>query len=170
MSNRISNFRTIEYYTLYSGALLLSRLPLAVLYLFSDLGFYLIYHVLRYRRAVVIQNFSRAFPEMKYLEIQLLSKLFYRQFTDYFIEIIKMFSSNSIQIQKELVFKNMELIDDYTNKGKNVIVALGHCGNWEKVIATPLVVGSTIYSAYKPLKNKSVDRIMRKARSRFWMS
>ena len=42
----------------------LSRLPLSVLYLFATLGQWLLYHLVRYRRAVVHDNLRHAFPAM----------------------------------------------------------------------------------------------------------
>lgn len=161
---------TIPFYILYASVLFMSILPLSLLYFISSFAFFIIYYVIRYRRAVVIQNFSRAFPEKRYVEVAQFNKLFYRQFIDYFVEIGKMFTATPYQIKKHVYFKNTRIIDDYTRAGKNVIIAVGHCGNWEKVITTPLAVNTKVYSAYKPLSNKTMDRLMLKVRTRFGLN
>lgn len=163
-------FNAISFYVVYASVLLMSILPLSFLYLISSGAFFILYYIMRYRRAVVIQNFSRAFPEKRYEEVAQYNKLFYRQFIDYFVEIGKMFSATPHQIKKQVHFKNAHLIDDYTRNGKNVIIAVGHCGNWEKVITTPLAIVSKVYSAYKPLSNKTMDRLMLKIRTRYGLN
>ena len=44
------------YYIVFPFWYMLSLLPLRVLYLLSDLIYYLLYYVIRYRRKVVRQN------------------------------------------------------------------------------------------------------------------
>ena len=48
----------------------LSKLPLSVLYIFSDIIFYLIYYVMGYRKKEVFQNIKNSFPEKSEQEIQ----------------------------------------------------------------------------------------------------
>ncbi|MDR0393757.1 MAG: lysophospholipid acyltransferase family protein [Tannerella sp.] len=158
---------TVGYYMVYGGIFILSILPLSVLYLFSDLACFFLYRMAGYRRAVVVQNLSRAFPEKKYTEIHRINRAFYRAFTGYFAEITKMFTASVRQMEKRVHFRNAHIIDEYTRKGKNVIVALGHCGNWEMLNITPLALKSEVFAVYKPLRNKIFDRLMIRMRSRY---
>ena len=51
------------YYILYGFLWVGGLLPLRILYFFSDIYFYLIYYLLKYRRRVVRANLQHAFPE-----------------------------------------------------------------------------------------------------------
>lgn len=50
-------------YILYGLIWLVSFLPLWLLYLLSDVLYYIIYYVVRYRREVVWVNLRNSFPE-----------------------------------------------------------------------------------------------------------
>ena len=69
---------------------ILSRLPLSVLYLLSDLMFFIGYRVIRYRRNVVLKNLKNSFPEKSDPEIHRIEKDFYHNLCDYPIETLKM--------------------------------------------------------------------------------
>lgn len=63
---------------------MLSLLPMRVLYLLSHLLFYPFYHLLRYRRRVVRENLSMAFPSMNKKSRKKIELTFYHHFCDYF--------------------------------------------------------------------------------------
>ena len=63
-----------------------SKLPLAVLYLFSDISWLVVYYVIRYRRKVVRMNLMHAFPEKSLEEVIRIEKKFYRHLCDLFVE------------------------------------------------------------------------------------
>ena len=51
------------YYLIYALFFLLSILPMRILYILSDGLYGLIYHILGYRKKVVMSNLEIAFPE-----------------------------------------------------------------------------------------------------------
>ena len=65
---------------------LLSYIPFRVLYIISNCLFYVVYYVIRYRRAIVRKNIVESFPDKSKREIELLEKNFYRFFTDNILE------------------------------------------------------------------------------------
>ena len=160
-------FQNIGYGAGYFMTFSFSTMPINILYSFSNLVFLLVYHVFRYRREVVIQNLSRAFPEKKYAEIQCVNKQFYRSFVNYSAEILKAYTAPAAWMQKKVTFAGIEIIDKYVSEGKNVIVSLGHCGNWEMLNTLSLELKSEVYAVYKPLRNKVFNRLVLKLRSRF---
>src|SRR5689334_16286881 len=81
------------YYLIYGFLYAISLLPLRLLYLVSDFFYFLIYYVLGYRKKIVLQNLSIAFPEKSAAEKLRIAKKFYRNFTDTFIETIKFISA-----------------------------------------------------------------------------
>ena len=80
------------YYLFYAGWYLFSLLPFWLLYLISDGLYYLLYHVVRYRRRVVRKNLVNSFPEKSEAEIVRIEKEFYAFFCDCAVETIKQFS------------------------------------------------------------------------------
>lgn len=162
-------FQTILYKGIYAIAYIVSLLPMTFLYAMASFVFFLAYHVIGYRKAVVIQNISRSFPDMKYGEIRCIVKKFYACFTDYFAEIIKSISAPAEVLEKKITFENLELIDSHMNAGRNVIACLGHCGNWEMLNFMPYKLRHDMYAVYKPLRSGIMNRLMIKLRSRFGM-
>ena len=99
------------YYLVYGILYLFSLLPMRVLYIISDGFFFLTYHVIRYRRDVVMSNLTIAFPEKSEEEKKIIAKKFYQHFIDNFIEAIKMLSASDA-----FVFKHFKAMFQMVNK------------------------------------------------------
>jgi len=155
------------YYLVYGLLYLLSLLPLWLLYGLSDCIAFLMYAVIRYRRGVVLSNLAIAFPEWSDAQRLRTAKRFYRNFTDNFIETIKLLSAGPRFLEKHLVLDNPELLDQYHAQGRKLQMHLGHCFNWE--IANMAMPPRTNYSflvAYMPVENKIFERLFKHLRSR----
>lgn len=149
---------------------IISLLPITFLYALANFVFFLSYHLIGYRKAVVIQNISRSFPTKKYGEVNAITKKFYTCFTAYFAEIIKSLSVSKKVFEQNIQFDNIELIDRHINAGRNVIACMGHCGNWEMLNFMPQKTKHPIYAVFKPFRNEMINRLMIKIRSRFGMN
>lgn len=161
--------QTIVYKCIYGFTYAVSLLPMAFLSAVASFTFFLAYYIIGYRKAVVIQNVARSFPDKRYGEIRAIVKKFYACFVSYFAEIIKSISAPAEVLDKKIVFENLELIDGYINAGRGVIACLGHCGNWEMLNFMPYKMRHDIYAVYKPLRSKAMNRLMVKLRTRFGM-
>lgn len=151
-----------------AGIYLISLLPYRVIYMLSDLLYYLIYYVIRYRRNVVQTNLSNAFPEKSETERTAIERKFYRFLADLIVESIKMRTMPLEQIQKRVVLKNPEVILDHIHAGKPVIGVAGHYANWEFAIYGVSILSShPFFVVFKPLSNKSFETVYNKIRSRF---
>lgn len=145
----------------------LSYFPLGVLYVYSDISYFILYNFVRYRRKVVRKNLCNAFPEKSKAEIKKIEKGFYRHFTDFIFESIKAVSISDKQLEKRTTIKNPELIERLYQENKNVIVTCGHFNNWEfYALQLPELVKHTTFSVYQPLKNTFYDKILYKSRTR----
>lgn len=148
----------------------LSRLPFGVLYLVSDFLYYIIYHVVRYRRKVVYQNLSRAFPEKSEKEVTVIAKKFYRSFCDIIVENVKFLTISAYELERRFKIVNHEIMDELFLERRSAITTLGHMGNWEMAgLNASHTVGHHSLAIYKPLKNKHFDELARKMRARFGM-
>ena len=155
------------YYIVYGCLYLLSIIPLWLLYGLSDGLAFLLYAVFRYRRGIVLSNLQTAFPEKTDRERLAIAKRFYRNFTDNFIETIKILSASPAFLKKRLIIDNPELLDHYYDQGRKLQVHLGHLFNWELGNATiPLLTRYPFLVAYMPLENKALERLFLHLRGR----
>lgn len=158
------------YYPLYAWLKLHALLPLPVLYVLSDILYYPLYYVVRYRRKLVCRNMSRSFPEKNRKEIIRLQKAFYRHFCDYIVETIKLLHISDKEIMRRMKFVNPELLQDEVERGNSVLMMLGHYCNWEWIpsVALWFPSGKIRFSQiYRPLKDKWFDDFFLKLRARF---
>ena len=146
---------------------MLSRTPMRLLYLLSDVLYFLIYHVFRYRKQVVLENLQLAFPDKTQKERTAISKKFFSHFTDLFVESIKAFSISEKEIRKRYAYKNPELVNLYFKKQRSVALVGAHQANWEWSISLPLVLDNPIYGAYTKLSNPYFEKWVRASREKF---
>jgi KDO2-lipid IV(A) lauroyltransferase len=155
------------YYIVYGALYLLSLLPMWLLYGLSDGIAFLLYAVIRYRRTVVLSNLAIAFPERSETERLRIAKRFYRNFTDNFIETLKLLSAGPAFLQERLVIDNPELLDRYYDQGRKLQLHLGHLFNWEMAgVAMPPRTRYTFIVVYMPVENKVFERLFLRLRGR----
>ncbi|MBP7985142.1 MAG: lysophospholipid acyltransferase family protein [Bacteroidaceae bacterium] len=147
---------------------LLSLLPLSVLYVLSDILFVLAYYVLRYRRRLVRKNLMDSFPEKKKSEIIKIEKGFYLFLCDYIVESMKLLTISKKNLQRRMVFKGTETVDEIIQDGQSCAIYLGHYCNWEWITSLPLYVTKDAQCGqiYHPLENKDFDRLFLRLRER----
>lgn len=155
------------YYVVYGPLYLLSLLPLSILYLFSDLAYFFIYHLVGYRKKVVFYNLSIAFPQKTEREQKAIAKKFYKNFTDSFIETIKAFSASDEFIRRHFT-GDFSVFDQLYNKGvQKVQLHSGHNFNWEYAnLGIPLHSIYSLLTVYMPISNKIFDKMFYRMRAK----
>ena len=147
---------------------LISLLPFWILYLFSDILYFLLFHVVKYRRKVVELNLKNSFPEKSVADRLDIEKRFYKHLSDLILESIKTLSISPKSMKKRFVFSNLNELTKYFEQGKSVIAVSGHYGNWEwGPLATAYELKEKVLVVYKPLSNKRFDNLVNTMRSRF---
>ena len=155
------------YYIVYGIFYLLSLLPWFVIYLFADFIYFLLYHVLGYRKEVVFSNLRIVFPEKSQEELVVIAKKFYQNFVDSFIETIKYLS-----ISKENMLKrvdcNAAILEDLLQKGKNVQIHAMHNFSWEACnLSVAAFTSFPFIVVYMPVSNKAIDKLFINLRQKF---
>ena len=155
------------YRLIYAFFYTLSLLPMWCLYRLSDMGFVLIYYILRYRRNVVKSNLTSSFPEKSQEELKEIERKFYRWFADYFIESVKLLSISKEELSKRLTIINANHIEECFKEGQDCAGILGHYCNWEwlSCIGISLPSDRKIGLIYKPIRNKTIDKLFYQLRS-----
>ena len=146
---------------------LFSRLPMRILYIKSDVFFFLIYYVFRYRKNVVLENLKLAFPEKSEAERIKIAKGFFKHFTDLFMESVKAFSISEKEILKRYTYKNPEFVNNFTKQGRSIALVAAHQANWEWSISLPLVLDGKVNGAYTKLGNTYFEKVVRTSREKF---
>ena len=146
----------------------LSLLPHFVLYKISDLLCVVMKDILKYRKDIILGNIKRSFPEKTVNQQLEIYANFYRHFCDLLIENLKGFTITKTQIKSRLNMSNPELVNDYFEKGKSIILIGGHYNNWEITAqGCPIYLKHELYAIYKPLKNDFYNNKMRSTREKF---
>lgn len=160
--------KKVGYALLLCFVSLIGVLPFGVLYLLSDINAFLLYHVVRYRRKVVRENLTKAFPEKSLKEIEAIEKKNYRNLCDLFAETCKLLFMKPEQLAKHVNFVNPELVTSFYDKGRSVFTAMPHSGNWEWFGKLMHTVSKHKASAiYKRVENDVVEQLMKKIRTSY---
>jgi KDO2-lipid IV(A) lauroyltransferase len=147
---------------------LLSRLPFYVLYALSDFLFFMTYYVVKYRRKLVWKNLTNSFPHKSATELRKIEKSFYKNLSDYAVEMIKLITISKEDLKKRVVFTNPDVASHYINNGQSLLNLASHQFNWEWLLAAgSFILPGQMDFVYQPVHNKFFDRFTLACRSRF---
>lgn len=156
-------------YLLYYFILLpLSFLPLRVLYLLGDLMSTFNWHVVGYRKSVVLDNIEKSFPKYTPSQVIKLARQYYSFFFSTIAESIKQFSLSERAAVRRCSVLNPEAIAHLLEQGRSVIAYGAHYGNWEMAaLSFPShFPNARVMGIYSPLKNETLNRLFTKNRGR----
>ncbi len=145
---------------------LLSKLPFAFIYFLSDIFYFIVFYIIRYRKEVVLQNLKNSFPEKTLEEIKTIRKKYFRHFCDLTLESIKMIDLSNPDCEMRMEIKNAGIINRFYEDNKSVLVLTMHYNNWEWSNCLPREINHLVIGVYKPLHNKKIDSLVNKSRER----
>ncbi len=160
--------KKISFYLFQAFNALLKIIPFWFLYRLSGIVYIVLFYVVAYRKSVVIKNLRKCFPDKSEKELKVIMKRFYKMLSDLFLETAKAFSMSKVEMIKRFKAINSEIADKYFDKGKDVIVLLGHFANWEWGLAT--VVENFKHQPavlYKPISNQFIEKYINANRAKF---
>lgn len=159
--------KTFFFYLFYGFIWLITWLPWRIYFLISDIFFLLLFYVIRYRRKVVQTNLRNSFPDKSDNERKQIERKFYQHLCDYFFETVKQLHMSEEEMYEHCKFKNLEVLTEAYNDGKNVVAYLGHYGNWEWITFLTTQLNHKGVSIYHKLHNKHFDCFFYKLRTKF---
>jgi KDO2-lipid IV(A) lauroyltransferase len=157
----------IGYYIFYGINWIITLLPLRILYIFSDLLYVILYHIVSYRRVVVATNLKNSFPEKTEAELKVIEKKFYRHLSDLLVETFKLTHMTMKEQKKRFTYTNLEIIDKLREEKRDIIAVLGHYNNWEWPTLLPYYLKYKTVIIFKPLQNKYFNNFINTQRSKF---
>lgn len=114
-----------------------------------------------------MDNLRNAFPEKKEDELKNIARKFYRNFTDNWIETIKLLSISKAALNKR-VSSNVDVFYQLHKQGRSVQLNLGHFFNWEYMtLYTGINQPYTFLTVYLPQSSKITNRLFLHLRSRW---
>ncbi|MBA2422621.1 MAG: lysophospholipid acyltransferase family protein [Chitinophagales bacterium] len=162
--------QAIGYYISLPFLYLISILSSGILYGISDIAYFLLFHIVGYRKKVVLKNLQNSFPEKSDAELRQIMHGFYSYLCDLFVETVKAMTMSRKFLIDHCIFSPdaKALFIDYYEQQRSIIVVMGHFGNWEWAgVAFPLICKQQLQVIYHPLSNKYFNMLMIHIRTRF---
>ncbi|MEJ6794990.1 MAG: lysophospholipid acyltransferase family protein [Flavobacteriales bacterium] len=134
----------------------------------SALKFSTLLSLFGYRKEVILTNLKKSFPNYSESELIKTKSLFYSHLGQIIAESIKAFNISTKEIENRVEFTNPDLVQKYLNQNRDVIMVLGHYGNWEwALLATSHHFDQELVGIYKPLSSNYWDEKVKKMRAKF---
>jgi len=147
---------------------LLSKLSLPVLYVLSDVLFFISFHVVRYRRRLVKRNLKNSFPEKTSNALRKIEKEFFRNLCDYAVESLKLVTMSRAELSSRMIFTHPEVIESFRANNQSILFLASHQFNWEWLLVSASAnFPMAIDFVYQPVSNKFFDQLTLHMRTRF---
>ena len=146
---------------------IISKLPFRLFYWFSDCIYILVYYIIGYRKKIVRNNILIALPHVSEEKRLVIEKKFYHHMCDMFLEMIKTMSISSEEMKERFKITNIELLKEYEQKNKSIILLAAHYASWEWLLSINESTSFKCYGVYKKVNNKYFDAKVRAIRSKF---
>ena len=160
--------KLLAYIIIYPLLFLISILPFRILYILSDIIYVLIYRIIGYRKKTVRLNLALTLPHLSFEERKKIEKKFYHHFCDSFLEMIKTMTISEKELKKRFTFDNIELVQEWENKGKSIVLICAHYGSYEwLLIMNKYLTKLTGFGIYKKINNPYFDKLVRDIRGKF---
>ena len=156
----------LVYLIAYPFIYIIASIPFGVLYVLSDVLSFLTLNIFGYRKKIVRSNLRRVFPDKNEHELKWIEKKFYKHFCDITLEAFKSFKLTSEEMQKRMVFKNLDVLNQFEKENRSVVIMCGHYASWEWMLSVGYHTTSEGYGIYTPLMNKYLDDLVIKIRKK----
>ncbi|WP_047245209.1 lysophospholipid acyltransferase family protein [Maribacter thermophilus] len=156
----------LVFILVYPFLWVISILPHRLFYGFSDIIFFIVYHIVRYRRKVVVNNLKLVFPQKDEKEIHRIEKAFYKHMCDMFLEMVKTMNLSKEDVKKKYHVTNIELLRELEKK-RSILIVCAHYANWEWNVSINNYINAKGYGVYQKIGNHYFDNFIKKVRARW---
>jgi KDO2-lipid IV(A) lauroyltransferase len=151
--------------------LLISYLPFRIIYFISDFLSFILSKVIKYRRKVILENLSYAFPEKSDSEIRSIMKKFYSHLSDLILETIKLHTISTKNLNKRITVHGLDEAENYYKQNKSLVVLGMHHNNWEWSGIIQKNAQHKVLVIYNPVRgNKTFEKFLIHSRERWGSS
>ncbi len=119
-------------------------------------------------RRIAMRNLELALPELKSEARRRIADGVFRSVARVLVAIARLPDLTRANIGEWIAHDGLEHLREAQSRGKGVLVATGHLGNWElSVNAHTLLCGDTMNIVVRPLDNPLLDEFVRRRRELF---
>lgn len=159
--------KLLRYIVAYPILWFISKLPFFLFYKMSDVFYFIVYHIVGYRKRTVWNNLKLVFPDKSDVELKKIQRKFYSHLCDMFLEIIKSMAITEKQMKKRFVYTNVEVVHDLEKKNKSIIMLCSHYASWEWMGILATQINLQTFGVYQKIVNPYFDRLIQRMRARF---
>lgn len=106
-------------------------------------------------------NLQVAAPQLTTPELEALTKRAMRSYARYWCEVFRLPQWSRAEIHDRLITHDAHLLFEAVDRGKGVVVVLGHCGNWDHLAAWATTSGLKVVTVAERLKPEALfDRFV----------
>ncbi len=146
----------------------LTRLPLPALYAIGRGVRFIAFHIVRWRRAIAMENIAGAFPERTRAEHAAMLRASYDNLCDVLAETVWSYGADATALSRRVTIEGGELITGPIGEGRSLLLLTAHFCNWEwLLLAAGAQLQVPIDAVYKPPRQRVFDEFLRDGRSRF---
>ncbi|MCM4168169.1 Lipid A biosynthesis palmitoleoyltransferase [Arenibacter antarcticus] len=156
----------LVYVLVYPFLWLISILPYRLFYAFSDFIFFLVYHLVGYRKDIVLSNLNLVFPDKRKDELLRIRKSFYHHMCDMFLEMVKTMALSKEKVKQRYRITNLEVLQEIL-KDKSILIVCSHYANWEWNVSINNYVDAKGYAVYQKIGNPYFDRMVKRIRAKW---
>lgn len=138
-------------------------LPEPVMVALADLLGWVWFHLLRYRRTVIMENLARAFPEKDEAARRRLGLAACRHLVRTLFEFLRIPRYQKIGLESVVRFEGLEHFERARAKGKGVLCLSGHLGSFELCVGAVAKRAAPVNLVVKPFA-PGVDRFVNRIR------
>lgn len=146
----------------------LSVLPLFLLYGIAVILYLVLSYIIGYRRKVIDENLRISFPEKNKKEIRQIRREYYWHLSQIAAEMLKMITISREALKRRYHCQNPELVNQYFDQGRSVILMSSHYNNWEwMVLSLDSQFKHHGVGVGKANSNKNFEKLINRARTRY---
>ena len=124
-------------------------------------------NLVRYRRADALDALRRSFPEKDERELKRIRAAMYRNLGLTLVDSLRMASMSAEQLGEEVYFVDEHHLREGFERGKGLVAATAHLGNWETIAAVGPIRGYPETIVVKDIRPPALNDYLVSIRSRF---
>ena len=116
---------------------------------------------------MIDENIKNSFPEKDNASRKTIRREYYRHLSKIVIESLKGFAFSKNEAVFRLAVLNPEILKEFYNKGKDIVILGAHYNNWEwGTLSMPPQLTHEVIIVYKELSNSSIDGWLKEKREK----
>jgi KDO2-lipid IV(A) lauroyltransferase len=116
-------------------------------------------------RRVAMRNLEMALPELSLAERERIAEGVFRSVARLLVGASRLPSINRRNVREWIEYDGFEHFEEAKRRGRGVLIASGHLGNWElSGVGHALLCGENMSVVVRPLDNPLIDRLVQRRR------